>query len=402
MSNDSFLASYIEALRLESPPNAFVDLDHFDENVKTLAQKVENRPLQIRIATKSLRVPELIRRVLDYGPPFSGLMCYSAKEALFLSEYGLDDFLIAYPTLDPKDLLSLRTLHEKGKKVYLVVDSQKGLDALNEVMQGCEKAFSFIIEVDMSLHFGKKLHLGVRRSPIHTSDDVIALVKYTQQKCPFLHFKGLMGYEAQVAGLPDRNPFKKWLNPVFSLIRKLSVRHVKRLREQIVSDLKNHSLTPSLVNAGGTGSLDFAKNEVGTVTELTAGSGFIASHLFDYYSNLSLKPAGFFALQVVRQASKHWFTLQGGGYIASGEPGWDRLPKPVWPSKLTLNNNEGCGEVQTPVYSPREKLNLGDKVIMRHCKSGELAERFNEYLLIQKGVIKRRVKTYRGHGKCFF
>ena len=66
-------------------------------------------------------------------------------------------------------------------------------------------------------------------------------------------------------------------------------------------------------------------------------------------------------------------------------------------------NTEGCGEVQTPVRLPLGFHPLpGDPIVFRHAKAGEPAERFNEYLLVEKGKIVDRVKTYRGYGKCFF
>jgi len=40
-------------------------------------------------------------------------------------------------------------------------------------------------------------------------------------------------------------------------------------------------------------------------------------------------------------------------------------------------------------------------VLFRHAKAGELAERFNEYLLVAGGEIVDRVPTYRGLGCCF-
>ena len=41
-------------------------------------------------------------------------------------------------------------------------------------------------------------------------------------------------------------------------------------------------------------------------------------------------------------------------------------------------------------------------MLFRHAKAGELAERFNEYLLVAEGKAPARAKTYRGLGLCFF
>ena len=47
-------------------------------------------------------------------------------------------------------------------------------------------------------------------------------------------------------------------------------------------------------------------------------------------------------------------------------------------------------------------LELGDPVIFRHAKAGELAERFNEYLLVAGDQLVGRAPTYRGLGQNYF
>ena len=47
------------------------------------------------------------------------------------------------------------------------------------------------------------------------------------------------------------------------------------------------------------------------------------------------------------------------------------------------------------------RLAVGDPVIFRHAKAGELCERFRELLLIRGNVIEARVPTYRGQEQCF-
>ena len=97
------------------------------------------------------------------------------------------------------------------------------------------------------------------------------------------------------------------------------------------------------------------------------------------------------------------YTCLGGGYIASGGSGKDRLPTPFLPEGATLFATEGAGEVQTPIlYAGPVELGLGDPVLFRHAKAGELCERFTSLLLIQDGAIVDEVPTYRGEGQCFF
>jgi len=374
-------------------PCAFVDLDAFDENLDALANMVKGTPFTIRVATKSIRVPDLIRRALNYGAPYKGLMCFSAEEVLFLSSQGFDDFLLAYPTLQESDLKALKSVHRSGKTVSLVVDCEEHLVALEKAFAGSEKPFSVLLEPDLSLRIGS-LVIGVRRSPLRTVDELVSLAKKIKNY-PSLRFTGLMAYEAHIAGVPDRNPFKKLMSPALYFIRRFAMKRVIRHREELVARLKSEGLTPELVNGGGTGSLSFNREEK-ILTEVTAGSGLFCSHLFDYYSNFHLKPSAFFALQAVRRPEPGWITCQGGGYVASGEPGWDRIPKPM---EGKLSGFEATGEVQTPVELDAP---LGSPIIFRHSKAGELSERFKEFKLISGGKVVGRALTYRGYGENYY
>src|SRR5690606_19652123 len=140
------------------------------------------------------------------------------------------------------------------------------------------------------------------------------------------------------------------------------------------------------------------------VTEITAGSAFLKPHLFDYYRSAhmqALEPAAFFALEVTRKPAPGMVTCLGGGSVASGPPGPDKVPRPWLPRGLSLIGAEMCGEVQTPLRGA-QGLGLGDPVVFRHAKGGELAERFDRYLLLRDGRVIGEVPTYRGEDRCFF
>lgn len=397
-------AEWVSLLRSEPLPAAVVDLSALDQNIRSVAQMVRGKipPKTLRLATKSIRVPALIQRVLKFGPPYQGLMCYSAHEARLLSTFGLDDFLVAYPSTRDSDLEALKDLHQQGQKIRIVVDSTTHLGALAAKMKGVSIPFSVIVEIDLSWRpLGGHMHFGVRRSPIRTEADVFQILEEIGKR-PELRFSGIMAYEAQVAGVGDRNPFKKLLSPVIYWMRRHSARLVSERRRNLSKQLVDRKIQMEVFNGAGTGSLSFAADE-DALTELTAGSAFFCPHLFDYYSNLSLQPSAFFALAVVRASDPGFVTCQGGGYIASGEPGWDRVPIPHLPSKLKLVSMEGAGEVQTPLRIPTGlNLRVGDPVLFRHAKAGELMERFNQVLLVSNGKIVDRVPTYRGLGQSFF
>jgi D-serine deaminase-like pyridoxal phosphate-dependent protein len=182
------------------------------------------------------------------------------------------------------------------------------------------------------------------------------------------------------------------------------MRDVTERRSAIVRAIRARGVELAFVNGGGTGSIDVTGKESG-VTEISAGSGFLKPLLFDGYESpfvRSLEPACFFALEITRRPAPGIVTCFGGGYVASGAAGPDKLPRPVLPAGLELLAAEGAGEVQTPVAGrAADALELGAPVLFRHAKAGELMERFDRMLIVEGERVVERVPTYRGEGWCF-
>jgi D-serine deaminase-like pyridoxal phosphate-dependent protein len=259
------------------------------------------------------------------------------------------------------------------------------------------------IEVDMSYRpLGtEKVHLGLRRSPLRTPEQALALVNAAKMM-PGVRITALMGYEGHIAGVNDAVPGAGLKNAGMRWLKERSIAELTRRRGQIVQALRAEGAVLEVVNGGGSGSLLSTLADP-VVTEVTVGSGFYCPALFHHFRDVHYRPAAFFAIQVVRQPAAGMVTCLGGGYSASGPGGWDRLPMPVLPRGLTMLPLEGAGEVQTPLLLPPDcpELELGDPIIFQHAKAGELCERFNELLLLQEGKVVGRVPTYRGEGKAF-
>ncbi len=376
-------STYKNALQGERLPAAMLDLTLLERNADELLKRAGT--MRIRIASKSVRCTRVLEHLFKYSSRFQGLMTFTAEETLFLAEQGFDDFLMGYPTTDRK---SIEALLKLNKKVTFMVDSKEHL----QLLASCGANVRVCLDIDMSTPF-PGLWFGVRRSPLRTLDDVKKLVSDLPTQ---VQIKGLMGYEAQVAGLGNRGV----LGPIIRFLQRRSHADYSRRRGEIVAWLKKHHAL-DVVNGGGTGSLEWSHQDPG-VDEVTVGSGFYSPALFDHYVNFHHAPAAFYAVPVVRQPASGMWTALGGGYTASGEINLNKRPVPYLPAGIKLVDQEGCGEVQTPFhYTGSEKLTLGDPVFFRHAKAGELCERFNEFLFVRAGKITERAATYRGQGKSF-
>ena len=391
-----------DALGDRALPAMLVDLDALDRNTARLAAVAEGAGKNLRVASKSLRVPALLRRILAGGDPFRGLMCYAVPEAALLAQEGFDDLLVAYPTVQSEDLRILRTLAEGGTQVAAMVDDAEQVHRIAAAFAGADVEARLCIDLDMSLELGGR-HVGVQRSPVR-STEAFARVVDACVGAENVRVAGVMGYEALVAGVGDRNPFAPLLNPAKRWLKARSVADVARKREAAAAVLAERGIELDFFNGGGTGSIDTTTKE-DAVTEVTAGSGFLQSHLFDYYSNNRNEPAFCFALQATRKPEAGVVTCQSGGFIASGPTDADKAPVPFLPAGLTATGAEGFGEVQTPLRGDPaivDAIELGDPVFFRPAKAGEIAERFDRYLLLEGGVVVDEVPTYRGMGYAFY
>jgi D-serine deaminase-like pyridoxal phosphate-dependent protein len=236
----------------------------------------------------------------------------------------------------------------------------------------------------------------VRRSPVRTPEAALALARHAAG-ARGVKLDGILAYEAQIAGLADRGPMVR-------LFKRTSMKEVAARRLAIVEALRADGHELRVVNGGGVGSIEITTAATG-VNEIAAGSGFYKPHLFDGYRSpflRSLEPSCFFALPVVR-AQPGFVTCLGGGYVASGEVGRDKQPLPFAPAGLRMIDAEMAGEVQTPLAVPGDvALKLGDVVLFRAAKAGEIMERFAHVLLVQGGEVVGETPTYRGEGWSFF
>lgn len=369
-------------------PVAVIDEPALWANADDLVRRAGGVP--IRVASKSVRVRAIIEETLE-REGFAGVMSYSLPESLWLADHGVDDILLAYPTTNRTALRELIGNEQGIAAITLMVDSLASLDFIDAVVGANHPPLRVCIDVDSSLKIGP-VHLGVRRSPVHSARQAGKLAEAIGKRTGY-DLVGLMFYDAQIAGLPDSSKAVR-------LVKARSAAELFVRRDKVVDAVSEHA-TLEIINAGGTGSLEVTGADP-VITELTAGSGLFNPTLFDGYDAWEPLAAAYFALSVARKPTKDIATLFSGGFIASGPTNKNRRPKPTWPEGLHLISTEGGGEVQTPVRGKAARsLAIGDLVWVRHAKAGEMCERFDAIHLIGVDGSIRTLPTYRGEGKNF-
>ncbi|WP_417563594.1 alanine racemase [Microbacterium sp.] len=391
----SYWTSMTDAVADLSGPVGAVHLGALRYNALDMTVRAGGMP--IRVASKSVRVRALVDAVLDV-PGYRGILAFTLPEALWLAHTGHDDIVVGYPTADRAAIARLAADEQAAAHITVMVDAVEQLDLIDAVAApGTRPSIRVWIDADASWRAPAPLgHIGVRRSPVHDVAEVAALGRAIASRTGFT-LVGLMMYEAQIAGQPDHEGAS---DPVIRWMQRRSGHELLERRSAIVAALRG--IVPlEFINGGGTGSIELTASDP-AVTEVTAGSGLLAGHLFDRYRVFEPAPAAAFSLEVVRKPTDDIATVLGGGWIASGPPVASRQPLPVWPAGLRTLGREGAGEVQTPLQGESaRRLNVGDRVWFRHAKSGELAERIGSYRLIEAGRVIDEVPTYRGEGKAF-
>jgi D-serine deaminase-like pyridoxal phosphate-dependent protein len=379
------------------PPLAVVDLGALRANAADLVRRSAGKP--IRLASKSIRCRTVLRQVLTM-PAFAGVLGYTLAEALWLAE-EFEDVVVAYPSVEPGALRRLAADPKLAERITLMVDGTEQLDFIDAVVppQG-RPGLRVCLELDASLRaLGGRIHLGPRRSPVHAPADAGRLAEVIVNR-PGFTLVGMMIYEGLIAGVGNRPAGRPARAAAVRAVQTISARELAERRAAAVAAVT--AVQPlEFVNGGGTGSLETTAAEA-AVTELTAGSGLYGPGLFDSYRAFRPAPAALFALGVSRRPAANIVTVTGGGWIASGPSGADRLPIPTYPPGLSLVATEGAGEVQTPVRGAAARaLRIGDRVWFRHAKAGELAEHVNELHIVDGGQVIESAPTYRGEGKTF-
>ncbi len=382
-----------DLVRNRKLPLVICDIEAFNQNLERVGNYLKKSKKSLRLCTKSVRVPELIK-MAEQKDFVNGIFTYNSAEALFFAEnYKIKDILLGYPTTSPVDIEELcKAASIEGVEISVMVDSKFHIDLLEKAAIKHNVEFNILIEVDIADRFFG-VNVGVLRSPLRNSEDVINLAREIEKR-KNLQYRGIMGYEAQNASIGDTSAFMRW-------IKKRSRKHVNQLRQDVVKSLMSEGLEPEVVNGGGSGCFQETAQEP-SITEIGIGSLLFKSHIFDSINSLQdFTPSLFFVLQVVRKPRHNIITSFSGGYVSSGSV--RAFPIVVKPNNLKTYKNEEFGEVQTPFkFNPKKiSLNLGDPIFCRFGKAGEPLEHFNEVNIYSDGEFIDKYFTYRGLGKRF-
>lgn len=178
MDQNSEYFRFREIILARRLPLAFVDLDKFDRNIAFVASTQRNTGKTIRVHSRSVRCLDLLKRIFDLvDDVYKDVMTISMEETAYLTENGLDDFIVAYPTVQSSDMELLAEMTRKGVQVSLMADSMEQLAAMSAAGQKAGVKIKACLEIDMTYRSlnARGIHLGLRRSPVRSVEEALAV-----------------------------------------------------------------------------------------------------------------------------------------------------------------------------------------------------------------------------------
>jgi D-serine deaminase-like pyridoxal phosphate-dependent protein len=190
------------------------------------------------VASKSLRCRWALDRALA-DPATRGVMCFTLPEAIWLAELGYDDLLVAYPTVDRGALGALVKEPALASRITIMVDHTDQLDLIDDVaVPGTREEVQVCIDLDASLRLlDGRVHLGVRRSPVHEPGQARRLAEAVVGRPGFV-LDGLMAYEAQIAGVGDQPTAQAWRGPAIRAMQRRSAAELAERRAAAVAAVR--------------------------------------------------------------------------------------------------------------------------------------------------------------------
>jgi D-serine deaminase-like pyridoxal phosphate-dependent protein len=227
-------------------PSMIVDLTLMEENIARLKQRFQGKRVQVRPHLKTVKSPELARKLLAAGAV--GGCVAKVSEAEVMAQGGVDDLLITTEIVGKPKLQRLVALVQQHPRIKVVVDSLFGAQALNEAMQDAG------LEIDALLD----LNVGQNRCGVMPEEEALTLARHFH-KLSNVHLVGVQGYEGHLQHIHNAEE------------RVQRCQQAMRLLTETATQLRAEGFPIEVVTTGGTGTAEICAECEG-VTEVQPGS----------------------------------------------------------------------------------------------------------------------------------
>lgn len=245
---EALVGLHVEAI---DTPALVVDLDAMERNLARMMAFAQAKQVKLRPHAKMHKSAELARLQMQAGAV--GVCVQKTSEAEAMAAGGVNDIYISNEVIAPQKLQRVaalaHTLHQRGGRLAIVVDSLHGVQALAQAMG---PAAPGLIDVFV------ELDVGHGRCGVAQPEDVLPLAQAISQHGT-LRFAGIQAYQGRAQHLRSVAERRTALNEALA--------RINRARAQ----LDAAGLPVALVTGAGTGTFNFEASS-GIYGELQAGS----------------------------------------------------------------------------------------------------------------------------------
>jgi D-serine deaminase-like pyridoxal phosphate-dependent protein len=226
-------------------PSLILELDAFEENLRTMQVLAERHGVALRPHAKAHRCPEIALRQVALGA--QGICCQKLTEAAVFANAGLRDIHISNEVVGPAKLALLGQLAAQAR-VSVCVDNAAALEALSAAMVKHAVTVGVLVDVDV----------GQKRCGVQNPDQAVALARLALG-LPNIQFAGLQAYHG---GLQHKRSLEQ---------RQKSCERVYRLVRTYLQAFEGAGIACRTITGGGTGTAAFDVAS-GVFTEIQAGT----------------------------------------------------------------------------------------------------------------------------------
>jgi D-serine deaminase-like pyridoxal phosphate-dependent protein len=173
-------------------PSVVVDEEIMNRNIAEMAAFAASVGVRVRPHIKTHKTPQVARLQLAAGAV--GITCAKIGEAeVMVDQAGVEDVLLAYPTVGPEKIRRLLALTQRAR-VVVALDSHEAADALSRAFSAAERVLDVYVEVNT----------GQDRAGARHGEEATALA-LALARLPGLRLVGVMTHEGQAnSSDPDK------------------------------------------------------------------------------------------------------------------------------------------------------------------------------------------------------
>jgi len=377
-----YFAAMSEALKRAkiTEPTLVIDRRRLASNIAIVRSALATTPLNLRLVTKSLQAPALLRAVMD-GCRTNRLMVFnSVMLETIARDYAGADVLLGRPL---PAVAADAFLRGRGAGAGPASDPQWLIDSPERLAQYATVARARATPMKINLEIDVGLHRG-GLPDARAVADVIALTRAE----PLVTVTGLMGYDAQVEGVPFKDAElarvkRRYANANAALVAALG-HDPKRTLNTAGSPTYRLHLDDRVAN------------------EVAIGSGFVKPTHFDLDTLTTHVPAVFLAAPVLKRMDQALIpTLEGAagvldwldpnsrrGYFSYGYGD----AEPVSPPGLRFSSLYGERAMLTS--SAKVDLKEDDFIFFRPTESEGVFLQYGDLAVYDGGEIVDRWPTF--------